>query len=154
MKLRTGCLLLVLIGLTACASAPRPGVPVPAGDGYVWVLKDDGRGALWGPPASEAVFAVACVPAAGRIEFRHYGLAAPTAGTALRIEAGDASASYPTRLHGTELGDHLVATTPASDPFLQQMLQAGQWRVQADGQTLLIGVSEATLRPVLDGCGA
>lgn len=154
MKLRTGCLLLILAGLAACASAPAPEVPVPAGNGYVWVLQNDGRSALWGPPASEAVFAIACEPASGRIEFRHYGLAAPSTGTALRIEAGEASESYPAQLRRIALGDLLVATTPASDPFLQQMLQVDQWRVHADGQTLLIGVSAATLRPVLERCGA
>lgn len=154
MKIRTGCLLLAVGGLAACASVPAPEQPVPAGDGYVWVLKDGGRSALWGPPASEAVFAVACDPARARIEFRHYGLAAPVSGTELRIRAGEASASYPAQLRRIELGDHLVASTPASDPFLRQMLQAEQWQVHADGQVLLVGVPPATVQPVLQRCGA
>lgn len=154
MELRTAVLLSMLAGLGACAMAPAPEVPVPAGHGYVWVLKDDRRSALWGPPASEAVFALVCDRASGRVEFHHFGLPAPAPGTELRIEAGDASAVYPAQLRRIALGDYLAATVPPSDPFLQQMLQAGQWRVHAAGQTLLIGVAVDTLRPVLQACGA
>lgn len=145
----------VLAALAGCAGAPvpqapMPNVPVPAGDGYVWVLKDHGRSALWGPPASEAVFGVVCN--AGRVEFQHYGLAAPAAGP-LRLDADGHAARYPAHVQRTDMGDQLIAATDVADPFLDHLLRAGQLRVQASGQLLLIDMSVAPLRPVLDRCG-
>lgn len=152
MNLRSGCLPALLLALAACASTPPPAVPVAAGDGYVWLLKDGGRSALWGPPASEAVFTVACDAARGRVEFHHYGVVEPEQVGELRIEAGGHAASYPVRLERIEIGDRLVATVPADDPFLRHMHEARQWRVHAGGQTLMVGAAVAPPRTVLQGC--
>lgn len=153
MNLRTGLSLPLLAALAACTTVPAPDQPVPAGDGYVWVLKDGGRTAFWGPPASEPVFTVGCDAANGRVEFHHYGLAAPAEATGLRIEAGGESATWPVQVQHLDLGDRLLATTPVTDPFLQHMRQADQWRVHAGGQTLLVGASAAPPRVVLRDCG-
>lgn len=153
MNLRIGLLLPVLAALAACTTVPAIDEPVPAGDGYVWVLKDAGRSAFWGPPASEPVLTVTCDAARGRVEFHHYGLATPEQATALRIEAGGESATWPVQLQRIDIGDRLLATTPATDPFLQQMRQADEWRVHAGGQTLLVGASVAPPKAVLRDCG-
>lgn len=152
MNLRNGLSLTLLLVLVACASTPPPGTPVAAGDGYVWLLKDGGRSALWGPPASEAVFTVACDAARGQVELHHYGVVAPERVGELRIEAGGRAASYPVRLERIDIGDRLVAAVPAGDPFLRHMRQAGQWRVHAGDQTLLIGAAVPPPRTVLEDC--
>lgn len=152
MKARAGLLLLLPATLAACTTTRAPDMPVPAGDGYVWVLRDGGRSALWGPPASEAVFTVTCDAARGRVEFHHYGLAEPEGVTGLRIEAGDQAGTYPAQLQRIALGDYLLATTSSRDPFLRHLRETDRWRVHAGGQTLRIAAGVAPPQTVLRAC--
>jgi len=165
---RSACALLALGLMASCAPrreppapAPAPPAPPPApalpappplewqdaplseGD---WSYRSEGAGssAVYGPAAGPA-FLFRCD--AGRsISLVRAGV---SSGSSLTIRTTFGNRALP----ATVQPDGLVASLPAADPLLDQMVfSRGRFAVQAEGQTLLILPAWPELARVIEDC--
>ena len=85
----------------AAEAADRAALPRVSGD-LAWFVSDDGRAALYGPPASEPMLTIACAPG-GVVLTRHHPAPADGAGT-LSLSGAGHVASLPVIAVPTTLG--------------------------------------------------
>jgi len=114
--------------------APREwqDLPLTPGD---WVYGRDGAAtqALFGPPASEALFILRCDPAERRVVLTREG-----ASDRLEIRTSSASRTLPATARTDPLA-YASASLPASDPLLDAIVfSRGRFSVEAAGGGMLI----------------
>lgn len=146
----------------APAPAPQPVTPPPAptysnwmdapqtpGDWY-YRPTADGSGAYFGPPNTEADFALLCHNATRTVELQRLGQEAGAVPVTIRTETGDRQLTGQPQGPGLPL---IAATLAASDPFLDAMaFSKGRFAVEVAGEPTLYLPSWPEVTRVIEDC--
>ncbi len=113
--------------------------------------RDGEAAALFGPPASEAVFTIRCDAQAGQVHFLRSGRLEDDAAT-MRLVADDGSVTLDARRSGTQL-PQVESVLTAGAPFVRTLArETARLGVAIGEESLLVMPGDAAIGRALGGC--
>ncbi|QPQ54881.1 hypothetical protein IC614_11265 [Allosphingosinicella flava] len=118
------------------AAPPKNWADLPLTPGN-WYYRDEAQTsqALFGPPASEALFLVRCTKASGQVTLQRAGT---TTGNTMTVRTSFTARNLPISIQTDPL-PYLTATLPATDPLLDSIaFSRGRFTVEVTGEPMLV----------------